>query len=441
MKTIKYTLFLFIFLTPLIGFTQQSQDTSNVYKKRVLETPEFDILSSYYSQVGNNASVSGGIGSEQLNDVTSTIIISIPLNDDDILSINAGISAYTSASSSNINPYDSRGSADPFQASTGASSSDSWKNLSGSYSHNSDDRNTIWSTNASVSSEFDYFSVGFGGSYTMLFNEKNTELNLSANVFVDGWTTIYPYELRTFGENRSGLKSALFRNNTITGNKNYSPIFNEFANTGRNSYSLSLGFSQILDKDVQGSFALDIIQQQGLLSTPFQRVYFKDVADSFIENFQLADANELLPNSRLKVAIGGRINWYLNEKFVLRTFYRYYFDNWGVISHTASIEIPYKVTDHITVYPSYRFYNQTAANYFYAYEEALKTDKYYTSDYDLSRFFANQFGFGVSYTDIFTESHIWKFGLKSIDLKFYKYDRNISLSSYIITAGAKFVLD
>jgi hypothetical protein len=51
------------------------------------------------------------------------------------------------------------------------------------------------------------------------------------------------------------------------------------------------------------------------------------------------------------------------------------------------------------------------------------------------------FGFGVSYTDIFAKAHIRNFGLKSIDLKFYQYDRDTSFSSSIITAGFKFVMD
>ena len=96
---------------------------------------------------------------------------------------------------------------------------------------------------------------------------------------------------------------------------------------------------------MQGSLALDFVQQQGLLSTPFQRVYFSDVAESFIENFQLADAIEQLPDSRFKVAAGGRLNWYINETFVIRTFYRYYYDDWGISSHTASAEVPIKLSD------------------------------------------------------------------------------------------------
>jgi len=186
---------------------------------------------------------------------------------------------------------------------------------------------------------------------------------------------------------------------------------------------------------------LDFVKQDGLLSTPFQRVYFADIADSFIQEFQLADAIEQLPDSRFKVSGGGRLNWYINESVVLRSYYRYYFDDWGINSHTASVEVPIKLTDKFTVYPSYRFYQQSAADYFYRYEEAFSTDTFYTSDYDLSKYSANQFGMGVSYTDIFTKMHFWKLGLKSIDVKFYKYDRNSTFSSSIVTAGFKFVMD
>lgn len=424
-----------------ISYGQQAKDSVQAYKKRVLETTEIDFLTSYYGQDGDNAAVSGGVGTEELTDITGTFMVSIPLNDDDVLTIDAGVSAYTSASSSNIDPFDGKQPADPFVASSGASRSDTWVNITGGYTHSSDDRNTILSGKLSVSSEYDYFSLGFGGGLTKLLNEKNTEVSVNANVYFDRWNSIYPFELRPFASGANGLSNGFFSNKTITGNSNYNPIFDEFSTETRNTYAIGFGFSQILSKNVQGSLALDFVRQQGLLSTPFQRVYFNDVADSFIENFQLADAIEQLPNSRFKVAAGGRLNWYINETFVVRTFYRYYFDDWGIDSHTASIEVPIKISDTFTVYPSYRYYQQTEADYFNPYEAALSTDNFYTSDYDLSSYSANQLGIGVSYTDIFTKTHIWKFGLKSIDLKFYKYDRNTTFSSSIITAGFKFVMD
>lgn len=418
----------------------QAQDSTSTYKKRVLETAEIDFLSSYYTQDGDNAAVSGGIGTEELSDITAAFVVSIPLNDDDVLTIDAGISAYTSASSSNVGPFDGNGRANPYDASTGASEGDVWANFTGSYSHSSDDRNNIWSAKLSVSSEYDYFSIGFGGSYTKLFNEKNTEVRINGNVFLDTWNALYPTELRPFGDGQ-GLNGELFNQYTITGNTNYNPGFKPFDNEGRNTYAVGFGFSQIMTKKLQGSLALDFVMQDGLLSTPFQRVYFKDIADSFIEDFQLADDVERLPDSRFKVALGGRLHYYINETFVIRTFYRYYFDDWGISSHTASVEIPIKLSDKFTIYPSYRFYNQSAADYFAKYEEHLSSDEFYTSDYDLSEYSANQFSLGVTYTDIFTKFHIWKLGLKSIDLKYTQYNRDNTLSASIISAGFKFVMN
>lgn len=440
MKTIKQFFAFFLLLSATTGFTQDSADSTNTFKKRVLESTEIDFLTSYYTQDGENAAVTGGVGDEALQDVTAAFVVSIPLNDDDVLTIDAGVSAYTSASSSNINPFDSP-DPDPYHASSGASADDVWVNFTASYSHSSDDRNKIWSGKISVSSEYDYFSVGFGGSYARLFNEKNTEVSAKANVYLDTWNAIYPYELRPFGEGGDGLNNPLFTNNVLTGNPDYSPIFNEFTNQNRNSYSMGFGFSQILHKNVQASLALDLVKQQGLLSTPFQRVYFADVDSSSLNGFNLANANELLPDNRFKVAMGGRLNWYVNEYVTVRTFYRYYFDDWGITSNTASIEVPIKISARFTLYPSYRFYNQSAADYFNPYEVALSTDEFYTSDYDLSKYQSNQFGFGVSYTDIFTSAHIGPLGIKSVDVKYYYYDRNTPFSSSIITAGVKFIVD
>lgn len=427
-------------LTGAVTFGQQ-QDSTRIYKKRVLETTEIDFLTSYYGQDGDNAAVSGGIGTEELTDLATSIVVSIPLNDDDVLTIDASFSAYSSASSSNVDPFDGDDPADPFVESTGASSADTWVNGTFSYSHSSDDRNKIWSAKLAVSAEYDYLSVGVGGSYSRLFNEKNTELSVNANIYLDSWSLIYPMELRPFVEGRDGLEDSFFKENTVTGNPNYDPAFIEINNGSRNSYSLGFGFSQIISKRLQGSLALDLVLQEGLLSTPFQRVYFNDVAGSFIVNFQLADDIERVPDTRLKVAVGGRLNYYLNEVVVIRTHARYYTDDWEINSVTAGIEVPIKISSKFTLYPSYRFYNQTAPVFFAPFEEHLSTQEFYTSDYDLSDFTANQYGFGVTYTDIFTNFHLGKFGLKSIDLRFNHYQRDSGLTSSIIAAGIKFVKD
>ena len=137
--------------------------------------------------------------------------------------------------------------------------------------------------------------------------------------------------------------------------------------------------------------------------------------------------------------MGTRWNFYLNERFAIRTYFRYYWDNWGIDSQTASLEIPIKLSTRFTVYPMYRYYTQNQSKYFAPFEKHLSTEEYYTSDYDLSTFNANQYGLGINYTDIFMGSKIWKFGLKNIDLRFNHYSRSDGLNANIISFGIKFV--
>lgn len=406
-----------------------AQQADNSYQKRVLETSEIDLLFSYYNQDGNNAAVTGGEGTEELTDATSALVLRIPLNTDDVLTVDVGISAYTSASSSNVNPLDGNSAnVSPFDASSGSSRKDELVHIKPTYQHSSADRNSIWRVNAYFSSEYDYSSIGFGGGFTRLFNEKNTEISISGQVYLDKWNPQYPIELRNG-----------FFDSRISGTGTYDPNFIPFIDETRKSYAASLGFSQILGKRLQGALYVDFITQNGLLSTPFQRVYFGDIDNFFIDEFQLADDVERLPDSRFKIPIGGRINYYVSDLLVFRMYYRFYWDDWGITSHTANLEVPLKLSDKFTLYPSYRYYTQTSADYFYQKEIALSTFEFYTSDYDLSNYNAHQYGMGIQYKDIFTKAQILSFGLKTIDLRFNQYDRSDGLNAFIVTLGTTFI--
>lgn len=422
----RYRLLLLTFVITSLGFSQEiEKDSTVVFKKRVLESTEVDFLLSYYKQDGVHSSVSGGIGSEKLTDIASNIVIAMPMDDDAVLTVDAGISAYTSASSSNINPFDSN-NPNPWQSSSGASEQDALTSLVINYSHSSNDRNFIWNADVSFSNEYDYTSFGFGGGVAKLFNNKNSEISFKVNAYLDQWRPIYPKELKD-------------KNYSIY-NASYMPNFIEWDSTARNSYSASFGFSQVLTKKTHLSIFFDVLQQEGKLSSPYHRIHFGDMTDFFSGDFKLADAIEKLPKTRFKLPIGLRWNYFVSEKFIIRTYYRYYTDNWDLKAHTASIELPIKLTDKFTVFPMYRYYTQTQSKYFAPFEKHVSTEEFYTSDYDLSTFYANQYGFGVTYTDIFTSSKIWKFGMKNIDFRFNHYDRSDGLNANIATVGFKFVM-
>lgn len=472
----KFPIIVLLLLITASVFSQE-KDTTAVFKKRVLENTEVDFLASYYKQDGIHSAVSGGIGSEKLTDLTSNIVVAMPMNDDDVLTIDVGISAYTSASSSNINPFNSTGASGggddddrrasapygtPWQASSGASAQDALVAVVGNYSHSSDDRNFIWNADVSFSNEYDYTSVGFGGGIAKLFNDKNTELSLKANVYLDQWRPIYPTELHEYSKyganflNQGYFSGVTILNQNGQATSDYLPVaFETIDKVNRNSYSLSFGYSQVLTKKLQFSVFLDVLQQEGLLSSPYHRTYFADKENYYIGQaqyipvyesasnvgvYKLADDIERLPDTRFKTPIGARLNYYINETFVLRTYYRYYTDNWDIQSHTFNFELPIRISDKFTAFPMYRYYTQTASKYFGAYETHLSTEKYYTSDFDLATFNANQYGVGVTYTDIFMKSKIWKLGLKNIDFRYNHYNRSDTLKADIVTIAFKFVV-
>ena len=467
-----------VLLTFCLGFffvakaQVKNADSLLTYRKKVLESVEIDFLTSYYDQSGLHAAVTGGIGNEDLQDFSPTIIVRYPLNQDDVLTADIGISAYTSASSSNGNPFNKSGASgggssegSPWVASTGASSEDILTSINFSYAHAAEDRNKYWSVNLGTSFEYDYESIGGGASYTKLWNEKNTELTFKGQIFLDKWKPIIPtevHEYNLYGSNfQTNVKSYFYEVSVIdkegisTGN--YMPSkFKDFTSVNRNSYSGSISFSQILSKRLQFSVFLDYVIQEGLLSNPLQRVYFKDFENYYIGNknaianytspdntsvFHLADDIERLPSQRIKTPLGLRVNYYINEVFVLRSYYRYYIDNWGVRSNTFQFELPIRFNMKWKLTPIYRYYDQTAVDYFAHYDQHNSSSSYYTSDYDLSAFFSNQLGASLTYTDVFSSLKVFDFGLKTVSLRFQNYKRNDGLSAFIISAGLSFVLD
>ncbi|WP_291373026.1 DUF3570 domain-containing protein [Cyclobacterium sp.] len=293
--------FLLLCMLPFLALAQNDKDGTSVFKKRVLESVEMDILTSFYAQDGKNAAVTGGIGTEELTDLATDIHISIPLNDDDVLRINGTVSAYTSASSSNLNPFSgaSRGQDEdddeddddyedkgmengentgtPWAASSGASRKDTWAAVNASYSHSSEDRNSIYSANLNFANEYDYTSFGAGVGLVRLFNQKNSELSLNTAIYLDTWRPEYPTEIKTYIKENGDLNADFFEGVTIL-NENGTAI-NKFSvdawrpfktslveNNKRNTYTFSLGFSQILSKTTQLSVFSDITYQTGWLS-------------------------------------------------------------------------------------------------------------------------------------------------------------------------------
>jgi len=177
---------------------------------------------------------------------------------------------------------------------------------------------------------------------------------------------------------------------------------------------------------LQIMFLADIVQQQGYLGLPFHRVYFSDASVH----------QENLPDRRFKLPLGFRASYFLGDRFIIKTYYRYYTDSWGLTSHTANIEVPVKITPFLSVSPFYRFYAQNAVKYFDGYQKHTAQDEYYTSNYDLSKFNSSFFGAGIRIAPpkgVFGMQHF-----NMIELRYGHYAKNIGMTSDIISMNLKF---
>jgi len=225
-----------------------------------------------------------------------------------------------------------------------------------------------------------------------------------------------------------------------TRNRNY-------GTDSRQSLTLSLVYAQVLGKRLQASVSAEPVVQRGLLSTPFQRVYFFDSNPALGAPGALGTAlAEVLPRLRVKYPASLRLTYYATDLVQLRGFYRFYNDNFGIRAHTFELEAPLKVTPFFTLYPFYRYHTQTAATYFAPYLAHSVTDAYYTSDYDLSAFSAHKLGLGLRYAPLYGLSRFRvPFGrrvakFKSVDLRYGHYWQTTGLTANVVSADLSFTM-
>jgi Protein of unknown function (DUF3570) len=389
-----------VFLTAATMFAllhsyAQTKDSTG-FESRKLKLEEINLVSSYYTQNGDNAAVTGGIGSQKLTDIANVIDIKLTRYDKKLrkhtFDAEIGIDHYTSASSDMID----------LKANSSASHADTRFYPSVNWSMENETKGTTLGAGLSSSTEFDYQSFGGNISFSKKTKNKSGEFTAKFQTYLDQVSLIAPVELRTSGRGHN------------------------YATTPRNTFAGSLSYSQIINERLQVMFLADAVQQNGYLSLPFHRVYFSDGTIH----------QENLPSNRFKIPLGFRANYFLGDKFIIKTYYRFYTDDWGLKSHTANIEVPIKITPFISVSPFYRFYTQTAIKYFAPYQTHTAQDQYYTSNYDLAKFNSNFFGTGLRFAP--PKGVLGMQHLSMLELRYGHYLQTTGLNSNIISMNLKF---
>ena len=383
-------------LALLSSYAQTTTDSTG-FKSRKLKIDEINLVSSYYSQTGDHAAVTGGTGSEKLSDIANIFDVKLIRYDKKMhkqtLDAELGIDHYTSASSDQID----------LKANSSASHADTRFYPAVTFSVENEKKGTTLGVGLSSSTEYDYQSFGGNISFSKKTKDKSGEFTAKFQTYIDQVKLVTPVEFRLNPNQRNNYPSA-----------------------SRNTFAGTLSWSQILNERLQLMLLGDIVQQNGYLSLPFHRVYFND-GSVHMEN---------LPNSRFKIPVGFRANYFAGDRFIFKAYYRFYTDDWGLKSNTAELEMPVKITPFLSVSPFYRYYNQSAIKYFSPYEQHTAQDQYYTSNYDYSKFNSNFFGAGVRLAPpkgVFNNRHF-----TALELRFGHYTRNNNLNSNIISMNLKF---
>jgi len=306
------------------------------------------------------------------------------------LSGEIGIDIYSSASSDKIDP----------STISSASYRDTRIYPSITYSVTNEAKGSTASVNGSISTEYDYFSAGMGLGWSKLSKDRNREFTVKSQVFLDTWSVILPIELRSA--------------TALQGKK------------PRNSYGLSFTISQVTSKRLQVLLMADVAYQTGQLATLYHRTYFTDGSHKV----------EHLPDARFKIPLGLRVNYFMGDAIIIRSYYRYYQDNWGLSAHTAEIETPLKINPFFSLSPFYRYYYQEGVKYFSGYQQHDPDEEYYTSDYDLSTLTSHMMGLGMRFSPPGGFMSLSKFN--ALELRYGYYHRSTGLKSNIITLLLKF---
>ena len=198
------------------------------------------------------------------------------------------------------------------------------------------------------SSEHDYTSHGATAGGALDLAQNAATLDLSLHVFAD-----------TVGQ---------------SGNPSFERALTTFDG--------ALSYTQVLDPVMFASLTYEIAHNRGYQSSPYRYV---GVAGT---GFGCVGASycvpEYVPSGRTRHALAFLVRRAFSEALSLGLNYRLYFDDWGLTSHTALLDMGVNVAAHTLLSVRYRFHTQGAVTFYQPIYARLETNQYRTRDRELS---------------------------------------------------------
>lgn len=328
----------------------KAQSIDSNYQFQTIDKTEIEALYSFYSQDGKHSAVTGGEGTEELNVHAVSIKATHSLNQKFNLNWKAGVDVITSASTDRID-----------YVLTSASRVD--RRVFADLNLSIDTKNkSLISFGSGVSAESDYLSIPVRLNYRSPETKNGSQWNLSLDAAFDDlrWgrfnpdfyaptRLVYPIELRST---------------------------DWFKNYKRQSYNLMTSYSFLLNKRSKMALFAGMCLQEGLLSTPFHRIFLTN-GNTVVEK---------LPDERIKIPLAIQLNSFISSQFILKQNLGLYKDNFNINAISLEEELSWKANRKLYISIFARAFAQTAATYFKEKGKHNFNESFYTSDFDLSQF-------------------------------------------------------
>lgn len=223
------------------------------------------------------------------------------------------------------------------------------------------------------SKEYDFTSISGNASVSRYFDVKNTKLSLGINYELD---SIAPVGGVPQGLSTMASKVVL----GTTESKNVMDLLLSLTQVMNRRWVLQLNYSMgMADGYMNDPYKIvsEVVAPGGGTAGDPTGTYFYDSR----------------PDKRVKNAIFVDSKVHMDNWGILSTNYRYFFDDWGVTSHTLGVDYRFKITTNWYLEPGFRYYMQNKADFYkYFTVQGATVPEFMSADYRLGDMTATTFG-------------------------------------------------
>ncbi len=235
---------------------------------------------------------------------------------------------------------------------------------------------------ADISTEDDYDSVGLNASLSRDLNNRLTTVTVGAAITQD---TITP-------SGGTPIERSATDGTTLS---------IQSKEEEKSTTDLLLGVTQILSRTTLTQLNYSYSLVDGYMSDPYKIVSEVDAVTGNTTGYRY----EKRPDSRIRQSVNWMTAHHLTEDVVHFT-YRYFWDDWGIDSHTFDLKYRYEIGAGHYLQPQVRYYMQSAADFYrHSLVDSETLPKYLSSDQRLGEMSSYTIGLKYGFP-IFTDGKL-----------------------------------